>query len=540
MNVLRNMAIKHKLIFIIMLVCITGLVFAGATLIGWEYNTFRNNMVKNLSTQAEMISENCKASLAFEDAEDAKETLRALRVEPSIVYGCVYTKDGTLFATYYRDYADLKIQPSVNKNSGYGFSNGYLTVYKPIVLDGEIIGTTCLRSDMSPMYAMLKRNMSIIISVLFLSSLAAFLMSSRLQKVISGPILSLAKVAKAVSEENNYATRALKHSNDEVGLLIDAFNDMLEQIQQRDIELVDAKEKLEVRVEERTLELTTANKQLTQEINDRKKAEQSLIDLNERLIQSNQQLQEFTHVASHDLKEPTRKVYSFGRLLFDSLADKLNDDDLENLNFMIEGAGRMQQMVDAILTYSRITTKGIEFVPLDLNKIIEHVKALELSISIEETNAVISVPEPLLPVKGDPNQIRQLLQNLISNAIKYHKPDSLPEVTIRARKEDKGMVRIEVQDNGIGVKKEQCEKIFVMFRRMHSRSEYEGTGIGLAICKRIIERHGGDIGVESTYGEGSTIWFTLPASDTVQQQQNEPELVLANSESNNNSKINRV
>ncbi|MFQ6034732.1 MAG: ATP-binding protein [Sedimentisphaerales bacterium] len=274
MFVLQNMAIKHKLIWIIMLTCITALVLAGVAFIGWERATFRSKMVHSLSTQAEMIAENCKAALAFQDAEDAKQTLQALRVEPSIVFGCVYNKDSKLFATYYRDYTEIKLPPSEFQESGFSFSEGFLTVFKPIVLDGEVVGTVCLRSDMSPMYAMFKRNTCIIIAVLFFSSLAAFLVSSRLQKIISEPILSLAEVAKVVSEKKDYSTRALKQSSDEVGLLIDAFNEMLEQIQLRDSELVDAKEQLEVRVEQRTAELTTANERLTREVAERKKAEE--------------------------------------------------------------------------------------------------------------------------------------------------------------------------------------------------------------------------------------------------------------------------
>jgi len=285
MAFLQNMAIKHKLISIIMLACITGLVLAGATFIGWEYNSFRKEMVRNLSTQAEMIAENCKAALAFGDAEDAKQTLQALHVEPSIVFGCVYNKENKLFASYYRDYAEIKVHPSKFQEGGFSFAEGFLTVFKPIVLDGQRIGTVCLRSDMSPMYAMLKRNIGIIVIVIFLSSLAAFLVSSRLQKVISGPILSLAEVAKAVSGKKDYSTRAIKQSNDEVGLLIDAFNEMLEQIQQRDFELVGAKDQLEMKVEQRTAELTTTNKQLIAEVAERRQAEVALRRSEERFKQ---------------------------------------------------------------------------------------------------------------------------------------------------------------------------------------------------------------------------------------------------------------
>ena len=161
MFVLRNMTIKHKLILIIMLACIAGLVLAGAAFIGWEWSAFRNNMVQTVSTQAEMIAENCKAALAFQDAEDTKKTLSALHVGPSIVFGGVYTKDNKLFATYYRGYAEIKVHPNELQNSGFSFNDGLLSVFKPIVLDGEVIGTVCIRSDMSPMYAMLKRNTSV-------------------------------------------------------------------------------------------------------------------------------------------------------------------------------------------------------------------------------------------------------------------------------------------------------------------------------------------------------------------------------------------
>ena len=178
---------------------------------------------------------------------------------------------------------------------------------------------------------------------------------------------------------------------------------------------------------------------------------------------------------------------------------------------MIDGASRMQQMIEALLTYSRVTTKAVESVPVDLNKVVEELCGIELAVKIEETGTEIEVPERLGNIKCDPAQIRQLMQNFIANAIKYQKKDTTPEVVIRTRSLDDGMVRVEVQDNGIGIKEDHFKNVFVMFKRLHSMSEYEGTGIGLAVCKKIVERHGGNIGVSSTYGEGSTFWFTMPA-----------------------------
>jgi len=260
------------------------------------------------------------------------------------------------------------------------------------------------------------------------------------------------------------------------------------------------------------------------DVTERRKAEKLIAEANAKLSESNRQLQEFTYVVSHDLREPTRKITAFGQLLGESLCDRLNEDEKENLRYMIDGADRMQQMVEAVLEYSRVTTKGGAFEPVDLSEIVEQLKGFELAVSVEETGAIVLVPEPLPSVRADPAQVRQLLQNLISNAIKYRRKDVAPEVIIHAKAEEGAIVRIGVQDNGIGIKQEQLGNLFVMFRQLHKCGEYEGMGIGLAVCKRIVERHGGRIGVESVHGQGSTFWFTLPAASTAK---NQPEPALS-------------
>ncbi len=233
-------------------------------------------------------------------------------------------------------------------------------------------------------------------------------------------------------------------------------------------------------------------------------------EINRRLEQSNHELEDFAHIASHDLQEPLRKISSFGELLHDSLKGKLDEDQSENLVFMVDGAGRMQSMIDDLLAYSRITTKAKPFQPVDPNKAVENLKNFELAAVLDETKGTILVPQPLLTIGGDPSQIHQLLQNLIANGLKFHREDIPPSVTISSHPMQNNMVRFYVQDNGIGIDEEYREQIFVMFKRLHSRMLYKGTGIGLAICKKIVQRHGGEIGVKSKHGEGSTFWFTLP------------------------------
>jgi PAS domain S-box-containing protein len=256
---------------------------------------------------------------------------------------------------------------------------------------------------------------------------------------------------------------------------------------------------------------------IVRDITERKRAEeereallQDITKSNQKLEAANKELQDFAYVASHDLREPLRKISSFGTLLRDSLKGKLDEDQQENFEFMIDGAQRMQDMIDDLLTYSRLTTRAKPPQQVFLNEVIENLKKLELATLLEETRGTIHIPEPLSPVQADPIQMNQLFQNLIGNGLKFHKEGIPPEITIRAHGVENKMIRIEVEDNGIGIDEKYHEQLFVMFKRLHSRAEYEGTGIGLAVCKKIVERHGGNIGVKSTPGKGSTFWFTLP------------------------------
>ncbi len=237
---------------------------------------------------------------------------------------------------------------------------------------------------------------------------------------------------------------------------------------------------------------------------------QEMRKINQKLEEANKGLQDLVYIASHDLREPLRKISSFGTLLQDSLKGKLDEDQQENLEFMIGGARRMQNMIDALLTYSRLTTKAKPPEWVDLNKVIEDLKKLELATMLDETRGTIHVPEPLPSVQADPSQMHQLFQNLIGNGLKFHKNEMPPEIIIRAYEVENNVIRIEVEDNGIGINEKYYGQLFTMFKRLHSREQYEGTGIGLASCKKIVERHGGNIGIKSTLDKGSTFWFTLP------------------------------
>jgi len=249
---------------------------------------------------------------------------------------------------------------------------------------------------------------------------------------------------------------------------------------------------------------------LKQELAEREAVLRQVGEIERRLEQSKREFEEFIHIASHDLREPVRKISSFGALLQESLEDKLDEDQCENLDFMVDGAKRMQSMIDDLLTYSRITTKTRPFQSVDLNQVVENLRHFELSAAIEETKGEILIPSPLLVVYGDPSQIHQLLQNLIANGLKFHKDGIPPKITITSYPTHNNMVHCNIQDNGIGIDPKYHGQIFVMFKRLHAPTRYKGTGIGLAVCKKIVQRHNGEIGVKSIAGEGTTFWFRLP------------------------------
>jgi len=241
------------------------------------------------------------------------------------------------------------------------------------------------------------------------------------------------------------------------------------------------------------------------DISDRKRAEEALAQRSEELQHSNAELQEFAYVASHDLQEPLRMVSSYVGLLARRYEDALDDDAREFIGYAVDGANRMQALINDLLQYSRVGTKGKPFALTDCEEVLDDVLA-NLEVAVKEAGARVT-HDPLPRVIADRSQLARVFQNLISNALKFC--EGPPAIHVSAEKTD-GQWRFSVRDNGIGIEPDQQEQVFVVFHRLHGRKEYPGTGMGLAITKKIVERHGGRIWVESEPGEGSTFRFTVP------------------------------
>jgi PAS domain S-box-containing protein len=246
---------------------------------------------------------------------------------------------------------------------------------------------------------------------------------------------------------------------------------------------------------------------MVHDITERKKAEEQLRVYAQRLERSNRELEQFAFVASHDLQEPLRKIEMFGDMLLER-ATSLNDQERNYVDRMRNASGRMRDMVEGLLQLSRVTTQGKAFIPVDLSQVTSEVLH-DLEGQIRRTGGRVNV-EPLPTIEGDGLQLHELMQNLIGNALKYHQPGLPPEINVYA-KQLPGKVQILVEDRGIGFEQEDAERIFQPFQRLVGRSQYEGSGMGLAICRRIVERHGGEIAARSQPGHGTTVIVTLPS-----------------------------
>ena len=268
-----------------------------------------------------------------------------------------------------------------------------------------------------------------------------------------------------------------------------------------------ANELLEHQVAQRTAQLSQANEQLQLKVEEQKQTAAHLKEFVLKLELSNQELQDFAYIASHDLQEPLRKIIAFSDRLLAKHGDTLAQQGVEYFKRIQHAARRMQKLIDNILDFSRVTTRAQPFATINLTLVVQEVLT-DLEIQIARTGGQVKV-EPLPTIEADPTQMRLLLQNLIGNALKYHRPDQPPIVAIRGKIEE-NHCQLTVADNGIGFEERYLEQIFTIFQRLHGRSSYEGTGIGLAICRKIVERHNGSITARSTPNLGSVFSILLP------------------------------
>ena len=493
-------SLRQKLLGMVLAITLVSLIVALAAMIGYDLSAYHRILVSDMTTQAELIGRTTAPALAFDDTKVAKENLSLLRFRPLVSSAAIYNARGALFANYARA-GDERAFPKLPEPDGARVEERDLVLFKRIVSDGEILGTVYLRADYE-LFPRVYDYLGIAAVVLIAAMLVALLMSSWMQNIVTRPILAIAQVAREVVGQRDYSRRAVKMSDDEVGTLVDSFNDMLTEIDRR------------------TRELEASNAKLAQEAEERSRAEREILRLNtelenrvrERTAQletANRELESFSYSVSHDLRAPLRAIDGFGQALLDDFPEHLPDDAKRYLSRIRSSTQHMAQLIEDLLKLARVSRGALERRTVDLGQIARQVVA-ELQQGEPGRAVEVSVWDGMR-AEGDPHLLRAALDNLIGNAWKFTSKSAQPRIEIGALK-DRGRTTYFVRDNGAGFEMAYADKLFGAFQRLHSTNEYSGTGIGLATVQRIVHRHGGRIWAEAEVGKGAVFFFTIEAA----------------------------
>lgn len=516
MRLFRDVPIQKKLRRITMLTTSVALLLTGVALIVYELVTYRSVMTRELMSMADVIGANSAAALTFNDPRAAEETLSALGKDSRITLAAIYTKQGNVFATHRQQHLAKEAIPVVPRANGSRFEGGRLTIFQSIILDQEKIGTLYIQADTQEAYARLRVSAMIVLGVLLTSSLVALFLASTLEGVISQPILNLAHTAAIVSEKQDYSVRVAGSSQDELGQLIDGFNEMLAQIQRRDKALHEAQDQLEATVEERTRQLQAA-KQQAEEASHHKS-----------LFLSNM---------SHELRTPLNSILGFAWLLQDPAVSSLSEQQARFARNIATSGEHLLALINDLLDVSKVEAGKLvlQFELFPLRKAIEAaIYDIRPQAKQRQQALELSMDGDMPVISADPTRFKQILYNLLSNAVKFGPAGGRIRVTakmvsrsasgvlsvqpeIRNPKPETAsaskFVEIAVSDTGIGIKSEDLGKLFRIFTQLEPAltKQFQGTGLGLALTKQIVELHGGSIWAASEgEGRGSTFTVRLP------------------------------
>jgi signal transduction histidine kinase/CheY-like chemotaxis protein len=476
--------VRSKLTLMAVLTTLVALVIASVAMLAFDLRTFQRYWVDDLTTQAGIMARVTAPALAFNDARTAQQNLAVLGVRPQILSAAVYTASGALFASYSADGDDTPM-PARPGASGYRIERGELLVVHPVVENGEMLGTVYLRSR----YGLLERLSSYgsILIVVMLAALAiAALVATRLQERITQPLRAMTDVARDVMQRRDFSLRVPGEQTGEIGVLVDAFNDMLAEIGGR------------------SAALQQANRTLEHEMHVRERAEEAL-----RL--ADRRKDEFLATLAHELRNPLAPI----RTGLDILRIRSGDAEATQraTDIMERQLRQMVRLVDDLLDVSRINTGklGIKMGRVELKAVVnDALEVVRSYIELHGHELVIDLPDRPVFLHGDATRLAQILSNLLNNAAKYTNRGG--RVALSARVEDKTLV-LEVADTGIGIEPAMLDSVFDMFVQVDSTLERSnaGLGVGLSLARRLVELHGGTITAASEgLGRGSRFIVRLP------------------------------